>query len=212
MRSFRGLLHVRVLNYCIRDQIADPSYRSAWIGYGTFFAKSLTVQWRMPLCLCPLSPLVLLIGIYWIPESPRWLVWDGQNALAWQILQRIHHDPTDSQDLAAHAEFIQIERQVAFDKEIKTGWVQMFTNPTWRKRTLLAFLVVFAVQSAGINVITTYLILEAEYVPPRLFSPRACLVCSYFMIMALLTLRSQTCGPHWFYAATDICRLCRRRD
>lgn len=39
-----------------------------------------------------------------------------------------------------------------------------FTNPTWRKRTLLAFLVVFAIQSAGINVITTYLILEAELV------------------------------------------------
>lgn len=70
----------------------------------------------------------------------------------------------DNQDLAAHAEFIQIEKQVAFDKEIKTGWVQMFTNPTWRKRTLLAFLVIFAVQSAGINVITTYLILEAELV------------------------------------------------
>lgn len=79
----------------------------------------------MPLCLCPISPLLLLIGIWFIPESPRWLIWDGQNDKAWQILQRIHHDPTDAQDLAAHAEFIQVKKQVVFDKEIKTGWVQM---------------------------------------------------------------------------------------
>ena len=135
---------------------------SAWIGYGTYFAKNLTVQWRMPLCLCPIAPILLLIFSFWLPESPRWLIWDGQNARAWEIIQKIHHDPTDNQDLAAHAEHIQIEKQVAYDKETKAGYVQMFTIPSWRKRTLLAILVIFAVQSAGINGVTTYLILEAE--------------------------------------------------
>lgn len=81
---------------------------------------------------------------------------------AWAILQRIHHDPNDAQDLAAHAEYVQIEKQVAFDKETKAGYVQMLTVPSWRKRTLLAILVIFAVQSAGINGVTTYLIIEAE--------------------------------------------------
>ncbi|KAK4693657.1 hypothetical protein P7C71_g3784, partial [Lecanoromycetidae sp. Uapishka_2] len=136
--------------------------QSAWIGYGTYFAKNQTVQWRMPLCLCPIAPLLLLIGIFWVPESPRWLIWDNQLDKAWDILQKIHHDPTDAQDLAAHAEYVQIEKQVAFDKETSSGYVQMFTIPSWRKRTLLAILVIFAVQSAGINGVTTYLIIEAE--------------------------------------------------
>ena len=116
----------------------------------------------MPLCLCPIAPILLLIFTFWLPESPRWLIWDGQNARAWEIIQKIHHDPVDNQDLAAHAEYIQIEKQVAYDKETKAGYVQMFTVPSWRKRTFLAILVIFAVQSAGINGVTTYLILEAE--------------------------------------------------
>lgn len=57
---------------------------------------------------------------------------------AWTVLQRIHHDPTDGQDLAAHAEFIQIEKQVAYDKEVKSGYIEMFTNPTWRKRYVIS--------------------------------------------------------------------------
>lgn len=118
----------------------------------------------MPLCLCPLAPLVLIIGCWWIPESPRWLIWNDHLDQAWAVLQKVHHDPEDPHDLAAHAEYIQIQKQVAHDKETPATYIHMWTVPSWRKRTLLAILIMFSVQSTGIYAVTTYLILEAEAV------------------------------------------------
>lgn len=122
----------------------------------------MTLQWRMPLCLSPLAPIGLVIVCYWIPESPRWSIWQGHEADAWATIQKVHHDPTDLRDTAAHSEFIQIKRQVEHDKEMKATYIRMFTVPSWRKRTLLAILIMFAVQSSGYNGITSYLVLVAQ--------------------------------------------------
>lgn len=132
---------------------------AAWVGYGAYFAKSLTVQWRMPLALTCLSPIIILIGVWWLPESPRYLSWVNRSDEALEVLRKIHHDPDDPLDTAAKAEHVQITKQVEFDKEIKAGYIQMFTKPSWRKRSLLAFFLIFAMQSAGILGITNYIIL-----------------------------------------------------
>lgn len=66
---------------------------------------------------------------FWLPEPPRWLIWDDQNARAWEVVQKIPHDPTDNQELAAQAEHIQIEKRVTFDEETKAGYIQILTIP-----------------------------------------------------------------------------------
>ena len=118
----------------------------------------------MPLCLCPVAPLLLLIGCYWAPESPRWLIWNDRKDEAFEILRKLHHDPADSLNLAAKAEFIQIDKQVAFDIQTKHGYKEMIMIPSFRKRTLLAILLIFAVQATGGVGITAYLPLEAAAV------------------------------------------------
>lgn len=137
----------------------------------------------MPLCLCPIAPLLLVIGCYWAPESPRWLIWNGQKDEAWPIIQRLHLDPNDSQDLAAHAEFTQIDKQVEFDKQFKNGYYEMFTIPSFRKRTLLAILVIFAVQSTGNVGVTAYLILIAQSV--GLTESMPLLIYSVYVVVAV---------------------------
>jgi MFS family permease len=44
---------------------------SAWVGFGCFFSDNLTFGWRGPIAFTCIPPLILLIGCFWIPESPR---------------------------------------------------------------------------------------------------------------------------------------------
>ncbi|KAK5202740.1 hypothetical protein LTR41_011515 [Exophiala xenobiotica] len=73
-----------------------------------------------------------------LPQSPRYYAWIGQKDKAWEVIQKIHHDATDLEDTAAHAELIQILRQVEHDKEAKTGFRVMFTTPSLRRRCFIA--------------------------------------------------------------------------
>ena len=126
-----------------------------FISIGTLHAKNLALQWRLPLAFACVGPLALLIGLYFLPgsntslpvayrdklivltESPRYLVWVGQDAKAREILQRIHRDPKDPTNSFADAEFIQIVRQIEYDRAQKAGYIQMFKKPSWRKRSML---------------------------------------------------------------------------
>ncbi|KAH8696454.1 general substrate transporter [Talaromyces proteolyticus] len=131
----------------------------AWVSVGTYYAKDITLQWRLPLALACLGPLIILAGLPFIPESPRFLTMTGKTDKAWEVLRKIHHDKNDPEDLAAHAEYTQIMRQLEHDKEEETGYIKMFTKPSWRKRTLLAMFIQFAAQSTGILAIANFLIL-----------------------------------------------------
>jgi hypothetical protein len=137
----------------------------------------------MPLCLCPIAPLLLLIGSYWAPESPRWLIWNDRKDEAFEILRKLHHDPADSLNLAANAEFIQIDKQVAFDMQTSHGYKEMLTIPSFRKRTLLAILLIFGVQSTGSVSITAYLPLEAAAV--GLKGDMVLLIYSVYVVVAV---------------------------
>lgn len=137
-------------------------YRSAWVGYGAYFAKNPTVQWRLPLAISCLAPLLVLSGIYWLPESPRYLSLVGRNDEALQIIKRIHHDPNDPTDAAAHAEYIQIIKQIEMDNGQDVGYVAMFRKPSWRKRSLIAIFLMFATQSTGALGITGFQVVIYE--------------------------------------------------
>ncbi|RDL36075.1 uncharacterized protein BP5553_06687 [Venustampulla echinocandica] len=130
----------------------------ALVSLGTNQSTNLTLQWRMPLALACAGPVVLLVGLFFIPESPRYLVWVNKHDEAWPVLQRIHNDPSDPTDAIARAELTQITRQVDFDKEQKAGYIQMFIKPSWRKRSILVMILMFAAQSTGILGIANYIV------------------------------------------------------
>ena len=70
-------------------------------------------------------------------ETPRYLCWINKSEDALQVIKRLHHDPDDPDDLAAHAEFLQIKYCVEQDRELKSGYREMFTQPSWRRRSIL---------------------------------------------------------------------------
>ena len=45
---------------------------ASWVGLGFYFVNASGAQWRIPLAIQSLPPLVLSLGILFMPESPRW--------------------------------------------------------------------------------------------------------------------------------------------
>jgi MFS family permease len=110
-----------------------------WVGFGFYFWKTGgSNTWRPPIALQCAWPAMLLMGIYWIPESPRWLVMKDRIEEAKVILNRLHSDPSDPNDTYARAEFYQIQKQLMIDRTLGSSWAHMFKKPSYRKRAFLA--------------------------------------------------------------------------
>jgi MFS family permease len=62
---------------------------AAWTTYGTFRVQS-NWSWRIPSAVQALPSVLQLFLIFFIPESPRWLINKGQDERAIQILGKWH--------------------------------------------------------------------------------------------------------------------------
>ncbi|KAH7084273.1 MFS transporter [Paraphoma chrysanthemicola] len=130
---------------------------SGWVGFGFFFwDDGNSNAWRPPLALQCAWPLMLLCGLYWIPESPRWLVMKDRTDEARAILDRLHSDPSDPDNEYARSEFYQIQKQIAIDRTLDSTWITMFRRPSYRKRAFLAIGTTFFIQCSGVLVINNY--------------------------------------------------------
>lgn len=131
----------------------------AFVSLGTYYATNTTVQWRVPLALTCVAPLFMAIGVWFVPESPRWLIWRDRNEDAWAVIKRLHFDKEDPEQSNARAEYTQIARQTEYDKQFDVSYWQMFKVPSWRKRSFLCLFILFASQSTGVLGIGNYKIL-----------------------------------------------------
>ncbi|KAG5786593.1 hypothetical protein H9Q69_014327 [Fusarium xylarioides] len=73
---------------------------AAWITYGTFKLQS-TWAWRCPSALQAAIPFLQLIFIYWVPESPRWLIANGRKDQAIAIITKFHAGGQENSPLVA---------------------------------------------------------------------------------------------------------------
>ncbi|KAF7327805.1 General substrate transporter [Mycena kentingensis (nom. inval.)] len=152
---------------------------SFWIDYGTnFIGGSGDTQkeaaWRIPLALQIVPALILGFGILFMPFSPRWLVNQGRDQEAREVLSYARGMPEDS-DLV-QIEFLEIKAQYIFEKETSEKRFPQYQDGTWASgfklgffsywsllqeksllyRTAVACLVMFFQQWTGINAILYY--------------------------------------------------------
>jgi MFS family permease len=127
-----------------------------WVGFGFYFWTTGGLNsWRPPIAIQCAWPTILLMGIYWIPESPRWLVMKDRVEEANVILRRLHSDPTDPTDVYARAEIYQIQKQLLIDRTLGSSWIHMFKKPSYRKRAFLALATTAICQCSGVLVINS---------------------------------------------------------
>lgn len=103
-----------------------------WIGLFGSFAKG-NAAWRVPLGLQCVPAVILIVGLFWLPESPRWLIQRGRYDEALAVIKKLHSDDEEYDGFYLR-EFEQIKLQVTFEKEhtIKSLWT-LFTKPSFRK-------------------------------------------------------------------------------
>ena len=122
-----------------------------WVGFGFFFWDGGSNTWRPTVALSCLWPLLLLMGLPWVPESPRWLCMQGRPEEAEQVLIKLHTNKTDPDHETAGAEFYQIRKQIAIDRTLGSSWMHMFRKPSYRKRALLAVGTTGIIQCSGVR-------------------------------------------------------------
>lgn len=126
-----------------------------------FHYISTDYQWRLNFVIATSCALALIASLFFLPESPRWLVEHGCPEEAGKILDDIHKTKDDPEAKVAHAELVQIIAQVELDQSLPSGWLYILSTKSLRKRLICTLLVWTMAQSTGITVIAN--------LTPRLF-------------------------------------------
>ncbi|KIW80195.1 hypothetical protein Z517_06810 [Fonsecaea pedrosoi CBS 271.37] len=119
-----------------------------------FYNVSDEVQWRVPVALGTVFPVVLTFGYLFVPESPRHLLMEGKKDASLKIMLRQHG--RGKQEDFARAEFFQMEKQAELDMNSDASWKQFYTKPSVRRRVVIAIGLAFLSQSTGNLVINNY--------------------------------------------------------
>ena len=129
---------------------------ASYMGLAFYFIKSPAAQWRGPLGIALVVPAIVLVVMLFVPESPRWLLMNGRAEEAWKVVSNLHADPNDPDQEFARGEFYQMQKQTEMDRTLNPSWKQMFTKPSYRRRTLMGMTFAFVGQSTAVLVINNY--------------------------------------------------------
>jgi len=114
-------------------------------GVGFYFDKSIAA-WRGPLAVGCVPCVVLLVGLWWLPESPRFLLMKDRAEEAWKVMHQLH---ATSDIEYVQREMFQMQRQIELDRKLPSSWLEMFRRRSYRKRMGMAIFICFAIQASG---------------------------------------------------------------
>lgn len=133
---------------------------AAWVTFGTFRING-SAAWRIPSGLQGLPSVIQLIGLYFVPESPRWLVSKDRNEEALAILSKYHAEG-NAQDPLVQFEFNEIQNALAFERSTDRGsllqnYLEFVRTPGNRKRLFILLWTACIAQMSGNAFISYYL-------------------------------------------------------
>jgi sugar porter (SP) family MFS transporter len=127
-----------------------------WLNYGVaLHIKPSTKQWRIPVAIQLIPGGFLLIGLFFLKESPRWLMKQGRYEEAIESLAYIRQETTTSPEIVQEI----AEIRAALDEELAltegVTWKECIT-PGNRYRFFSGFCIMFFQQFSGTNSIGYY--------------------------------------------------------
>lgn len=110
-----------------------------------FATETRSIGWLIPIAIQMIPAVIALPMIFFVVESPRWLVGKGRTEQALKNLRRLR----TKEDVAAslpEAEILALENAIEYDRSIREGsWLDLLRGSVWR-RTLYAMLAFFFYQ------------------------------------------------------------------
>lgn len=98
---------------------------AGWTTFGTFRIDG-TAAWRIPSALQALPSVIQLCGLYFVPESPRWLISKDRKGEALNFLAKYHAEG-DENDALVQFEYREIQETLAYEKSLNRGsWYQKY--------------------------------------------------------------------------------------
>lgn len=125
-----------------------------WLDYGVArHIATSSKQWRIPVAIQLIPGGLMLIGLFFLKESPRWLMKNGKHRLAAESLawSRASHmdDPEVLEELAEIR--ASVEEELAATEGLT--WKECIA-PKSRKRFILAFVLMFCQQFSGVSALS----------------------------------------------------------
>ncbi|KAF7964943.1 hypothetical protein HWV62_1464 [Athelia sp. TMB] len=130
---------------------------ASWTTFGTFKIAS-SWSWRVPSILQGLPSVLQILLIWFVPESPRWLMNNGRDAQALQTLAYYHADGDENDPLVRY-EYDEIKAAIELDRTVNAnvGWKSLVATPGNRRRMRIIVALAFFSQWSGNGLVSYYL-------------------------------------------------------
>ncbi|KAH8895252.1 general substrate transporter [Thozetella sp. PMI_491] len=126
------------------SQIIAAGINRGMINIDTSFA------YRFPIGFQLFFPFLVLLGIWFVPESPRWLARKGRTEKATKSLRALHRDDK-TYDPEPDMNLIQAGINKEIELEAESGWMQLITDPIERRKVIYSAGALIAQQVNGIQ-------------------------------------------------------------
>ena len=186
LTSFEGALVTLVPLY--QSEIVPPQIRgllvgmhgvmicigyssASWVGVAFYFVNAAGAQWRLPLAIQCVAPLILSIGVLFLPESPRWRTSCTLHLLtsanpptvlsrqrvdeAFKSFTAVRAEAGAHDEMHVHEEFEILKKDIYLEEEQATGFLDLFRTAPNRKRCIIGFLTMFGAQGTATLVINS---------------------------------------------------------
>ncbi|RVD82109.1 uncharacterized protein DFL_006543 [Arthrobotrys flagrans] len=136
---------------------------AAWTTFGTLKIKS-DWAWRTPSILQAGPACVMICFIWFVPESPRWLISVDRHEEALAILAKYHANGNLDDDLVRH-EFIEIKETIALEKEFNQQKISvLWSTKGNRHRMFICLCAGLFSQWSGNSLVSYYIALILDQV------------------------------------------------